>query len=179
MNIRYESDDRAIARVLDALSEGEIIDHGTARAIAAQYNEPGVCESFVSTGAMPTDDDDPANTLIYALFDGTAEHPDYGLRGAKAVEAYINDRAENGDYGPVEGWSDMWVPKHVDYPHEAGRLVDCLACEAECFCNPGIGWTPELGVTPCVYCAEQMDAFDSDRPCGCGAVGIHGVDHED
>jgi hypothetical protein len=69
---------------------------------------------------------------------------------------------------------------HVGYPHEPGRLVDCLACEAECFCNPGIGWTPDLPVTPCVYCAEQMDAFeDTNRSCGCGGTGTHGVDHGD
>lgn len=54
---------------------------------------------------------------------------------------------------------DAITTEHVDYPHEHGRLADCLACEAECFCNPGIGWTPSLDVTPCVYCAEQIDAF--------------------
>lgn len=78
---------------------------------------------------------------------------------------------------------------HVDYPHEPGRLPYCLACEAQCWCNPGIGWAPELGVTPCIYCVEQEEAFgerddtygdaDADRMCGCGAVGTHGVDHQD
>jgi hypothetical protein len=159
--MQFESDDTAILRVLNALSEGEIIDHGTARAIASQYNEPGVCESFVSTGAIPSGEEGDSSTLIYALFEGTAEHPDYGLRAARALEEYIEDRFEAGDCAPVPGWSGMWVTKHVDYPHEPGRLYDCLACEAECFCNPGVGWSPDLNVTPCVYCAEQMDAFES------------------
>lgn len=110
MNERH-NDDRAILRVLGALSEGEIIDHGTARAIATGYNEPGICESFVSTGAIPSGENGGADsfTLIYALFEGTAAHPDYGLRAAKALEEYIEDRNEAGDFGPVPGWSGMWV----------------------------------------------------------------------
>lgn len=154
--LQYESDDRAIARVLDALADGEVIDHGTARAIAAQYNEPGVCEAFVSTGAIVTD----GEALVHALFDGTAEHPDHGLRAAHALEAYILDRDESGDDEPVSGWSQMWVPKHVDYPHESGRLVDCPACEAGCPVRPGVGCPDDA--EPCVYCAEQADAFGSE-----------------
>jgi hypothetical protein len=152
--MQYENDDRAILRVLDGLAEGQIIDHGTARAIAAQYNEPGICESFVSTGAIPSGENDGPDsfTLIYALFDGTAEHPEYGLRAAKALEEYIEDRNEAGDFAPVDGWSDMWVPKHVDYPHETGALDAC-------------------------WCYEGAD--DSERSCGCGGTGVHGVDHDD
>jgi hypothetical protein len=131
--IQYENDDRAILRVLDALGDGEIIDHGTARAVASQYNEPGICESFVSTGSIPSGEDGGADsfTLIYALFDGTAEHPEYGLRAAKALEEYIEDRNEAGDFAPVPGWSDMWVTRHVDYPHESGALHGCCADDDE------------------------------------------------
>lgn len=41
------------------------------------------------------------------------------------------------------------VVKHADYPHEPGRLYDCEACEAECFCRPG--------ETSCVHCALAED----------------------
>ena len=37
--------------------------------------------------------------------------------------------------------------EHVDYPHEPGRLYDCPACEAECWC------TGRPGDTQCVFCA--------------------------
>lgn len=29
------------------------------------------------------------------------------------------------------------VPEHVNYPHEPGRLHDCPACEARCWCTEG------------------------------------------
>lgn len=29
------------------------------------------------------------------------------------------------------------APEHVDYPHDAGYLFDCPACEARCHCAPG------------------------------------------
>lgn len=29
------------------------------------------------------------------------------------------------------------MSKHVNYPHEPGRLYDCPACEARCHCTPG------------------------------------------
>lgn len=34
---------------------------------------------------------------------------------------------------------------HADYPHEPGRLFDCPACEARCWC------TGDPGTEPCVY----------------------------
>lgn len=41
---------------------------------------------------------------------------------------------------------------HVAYPHEYGRLYDCPACEAECWCdNVGI-LTGES--TECIFCAS-------------------------
>lgn len=39
---------------------------------------------------------------------------------------------------------------HADYPHNPGRLYDCMACEAECFCLPG--------ETPCVHCQSDEEA---------------------
>jgi hypothetical protein len=117
--IRYEDDDTAIARALSALGDGEIIDHGTARTIASQYNCPGIAASFVTTGAMPG----PAPTfLMEELTDQTSEQwrQDDALN---ALEDYLIERG--ADTGKVSGWSDMWVPKHVDYPHQDGALDTC------------------------------------------------------
>jgi hypothetical protein len=41
---------------------------------------------------------------------------------------------------------------HVDYPHEAGRLHDCPACEAHCHCY---GQNP-ASVTPCVFTGAHV-----------------------
>lgn len=46
----------------------------------------------------------------------------------------------------VDGWPVDQVP-HADYPHEPGRLHDCLRCSVECFC------TGQPGHTECVFCA--------------------------
>lgn len=51
--------------------------------------------------------------------------------------------------------------EHVAYPHFPGRLYDCLACEAECFCTPG--------ETECIYEGEHK-TFDPEH--------THEVDHE-
>jgi hypothetical protein len=37
---------------------------------------------------------------------------------------------------------------HSDYPHEPGRLYDCPACEAECWC------TGRPGDEQCIFCAS-------------------------
>lgn len=39
------------------------------------------------------------------------------------------------------------IVEHADYPHEAGRLHDCRACETTCHCTPG--------TTQCVYIGEH------------------------
>lgn len=41
------------------------------------------------------------------------------------------------DETPDAGWAVAFMPAHADYPHEPGRLYDCAACEAKCFCKPG------------------------------------------
>lgn len=45
------------------------------------------------------------------------------------------------------------TPQHVDYPHENGRLPDCLACElGPCECDPATD-------APCVSldCVQSED----------------------
>lgn len=140
--IRYEGDDRAVARVLGELNEGERIDASTARTIASWFNEPGIVESFVSTGAMPTDTETPGVDLLHAMQRGV----DQATREANtdallALDFYLEDREAAGDLGKVTGWSDMWVPKHVDYPHENGALDTCWCYEEPehtCDCTPGV-----------------------------------------
>lgn len=129
---QYENDEQAVARVLSGLPEGERIDAGTARTIASWFNEPGIVESFVSTGAMPTDTDTPGVDLLHAMQRGV----DSATRSANvdallALDYYLEDRESAGDLDPVSGWSAVWVPKHVDYPHEGGTLDTCWCFDGD------------------------------------------------
>jgi hypothetical protein len=104
------SDEQAVANVLESLEEGERIGHGTARTIAAWFNEPGIVESFVSTGALPTDTETPGADLLHAMMRGV----DQATRDANndallALDYYLEDRETAGDLAPVPGWSSMWV----------------------------------------------------------------------
>jgi hypothetical protein len=108
--IRYEDDDTAIARALNALGEGEIIDHGTARAIASQYNDYRTAH-FVNTGYIPQG----AQWLMSAIRRGVSPADlKQGADALNALTAYLVSREESHDTGRVPGWSDMWVPKHGD-----------------------------------------------------------------
>lgn len=122
----YETDERAVQRVLESLGEGEKIGHETARTIAADYNEGGVAlvYAFVSTGAMLGEVEELWNALMWngSLYESADNRQTDAL---DALKAYLDDRAETGDTGPVEGWAGMWVCKHVDYPHETGDLDTC------------------------------------------------------
>ena len=40
--------------------------------------------------------------------------------------------------------------EHVDYPHLAGTLYDCPACEEECFCEKFLPWK-------CVHCDTREE----------------------
>ncbi|MGW2513640.1 hypothetical protein ACWC0A_30450 [Streptomyces scopuliridis] len=132
--MQYESDERAIARAIEALADGETIDHGTARAIAAGFTDGGdtVNYSFVSTGAMPTDSDTPGADVLHSLYRGVdAQTLSASNEALLALDYYLEDREAAGDTDRVDGWSDMWVLKHVDRPHETGTLPDCFACDTE------------------------------------------------
>jgi hypothetical protein len=46
-------------------------------------------------------------------------------------------------------YEGMSLPlEHASYPHEPGRLYDCPACEAECWCSG------RPGETECIFCAS-------------------------
>lgn len=47
----------------------------------------------------------------------------------------------------------MTDTRHKAYPHLIGRLFDCRACEARCYCKPD--------TEQCVHCAiaEESKAF--------------------
>ncbi len=45
----------------------------------------------------------------------------------------------------------MRKENHVDYPHAAGRLYDCPACESACYCRQG--------ETECVYDGSHRDVY--------------------
>ncbi len=45
----------------------------------------------------------------------------------------------------------MRAEGHVDYPHMAGRLYDCPACESSCYCREG--------ETECVYDGQHRDMY--------------------
>lgn len=131
MSYTYESDERAIARVIAALSDGETIDHGTARAIASQYNDGAdtTVYAFVSTGAMP-DEFLSTDRLYRALVAGVSgADQERNADALTALDAYMREREETDALGRVDGWPDMWVPRHVDYPHEHGQLDTCWCYE--------------------------------------------------
>jgi hypothetical protein len=46
----------------------------------------------------------------------------------------------------------LGLVRHVDYPHEPGRLYDCPACESSCHCVPGY--------TQCVYSGKHNGSAD-------------------
>jgi hypothetical protein len=123
--IRYESDDTAIARAINALGEGEEINHGTARTIASQYNCPGIAATFVTTGAMPG----PAPKFLMEALTGMEPEQWRQDDALGALEDYLSERGADTDRIP--GWSDMWVPKHVDYPHRDGALDTCWCYDSE------------------------------------------------
>jgi len=103
-------DTQAVAEVIGALEEGERIGHGTARTIASWFNEPGIVESFVSTGAMPTGTETPGVDLLHAMQRGVDRVTrDASTDALLALDYYLEDREAAGDLGPVDGWSRMWV----------------------------------------------------------------------
>ena len=121
--MRYESDERAIARVIEhAKRSGEVIDDGTARAIAAGYLDNDTI-GFVSTGDIPQGD---ALGLMERIRRGV--DPRALALDSEALEAlcsYLLDREGSGDTGSIPGWPDKWVTRHVDYPHHDGQLPEC------------------------------------------------------
>ena len=162
--IRYESDERAVARVLRGLGGG-LIDHGTARVIAAGYNDRDTAE-FVTTGEIPTyegegddytedDIDGPAEWLMDAIRHGVDSFTLSRESGPlDALCAYLQERVVNGETGPVEGWGSLDIQRHVDYPHRDGDLDTCW-----CFGD----WPP---VTCCDKRPETCDTNpDTDPDC--------------
>lgn len=52
--------------------------------------------------------------------------------------------------------------EHVNYPHEAGRLIDCPACEAQCHCTPGTALCVWEGHRCCEDHLEQYGWHEED-----------------
>jgi hypothetical protein len=52
-------------------------------------------------------------------------------------------------HGGGIGYVYRIVPRHVDYPHEPGRMYECEACEAQCHCTPD--------TTECVYVGAHKE----------------------
>lgn len=116
--IRYESDEKAVKRELERLGDDYVIDHGTARTIASWFNDFSTAP-FVTTGVMY----DTVDVMMSDIKRG-CDIPSWEAE-FNALEAYLFLRAEFGETGKVWAWSEMWVDKHVDYPHEDGQLDTC------------------------------------------------------
>lgn len=89
-----------------AQAHGEEIEHGTARAIAAGYDEPGIAHTFVTTGAVSDGD---GSVVWRALTnDGELYHAGTPVDrlALDMLGTYLLNR---DDHGPVPGWSGMWV----------------------------------------------------------------------
>ena len=94
--IRYEGDEKAVARVLGALGEGEIIDHGTARTIAASFTAGSCTTSMAlsSSGTMLEETELIMWSLKRGVDDETLSSHASEL---EALEAYLQDRESSGD----------------------------------------------------------------------------------
>jgi hypothetical protein len=169
--IQYESDERAVNRIVT--DETADVSHGVARTIAAWFNEPGMVAAFVSTGAMPADETFPADALMGAIRAGVdAATLRSNADALDALEAYLSERESWGDVDPVVGWSQMWVPKHVDYPHESGALRECWCYDDEGDEDEADGY--EESVTPVnlhkhtcrAQCGRTANVLTSDGMCG-------------
>lgn len=93
-----------------------------------------------------------------------------------AREAVESDAATLAALGTLPEGDAVWLPAdldgsdggdraHVDYPHEAGRLIGCLACESRCHCRPDVG----CRTTACVHCADLLtdaEVTDADHTPG-------------
>ncbi|MFG3718224.1 hypothetical protein ACGF8D_10545 [Streptomyces massasporeus] len=123
--LQYESDESAVQRML-ADESVTLIDHGTARTIAAWFNGPGAVAGFVSTGIIKGDTAFPTDEIMHLIRSGVDAVTLRANEAAlDALEAYLQERENYFDLEPVDGWTSMWVPKHVDRPHESGALDTC------------------------------------------------------
>ncbi|MGW0930710.1 hypothetical protein [Streptomyces sp. NPDC002644] len=85
------------------------IDHGTARTIAAWFNDGADTSvySFVSTGAIHEGDGEYLyQGLTRGVDDVTLRENRWAL---SELGVYIDHRVYHGETAPVAGWSGMWV----------------------------------------------------------------------
>lgn len=116
-----------------------------------------------------------AERLAYALVEGWEAHNDEqadedededeepchycgGLEDQHAIRD-CPGVVVNGMPVVVVGLDDLRTTYvHSDYPHEAGRLYGCPACQAACHCG-------RSGTTPCVHCdmgrEESANGYES------------------
>jgi hypothetical protein len=105
-NAAVTDEQRIYHGITEALLEQRPIDHGTARAIAAQLHSGQVSAlcALASTGA-----------LIYGLqneLDAWRQSDDTPVEvepWLEALDEYIDSRADN--LGPVDGWHQLWPPQ--------------------------------------------------------------------
>ncbi|MFF6988373.1 hypothetical protein [Streptomyces sp. NPDC010273] len=127
---QYESDEKAVSRAIEAAVAE--IEHGTARTIASWFNGPGHVGTFVSTGAMPVGEAFPTDVLMYELRKGLDPATERAnVDALEALETYLTERECYDDLDRVDGWSDMWVRKHVDRPHHDGALPECWCADED------------------------------------------------
>ncbi|KUJ70812.1 hypothetical protein ACZ90_00385 [Streptomyces albus subsp. albus] len=106
-----------------AQQRGEVIDHGTARAIASRYNDYRTGH-FVTTGYMSQGN---AMWLMNALKRGVdAQTLERDRAALDALCGYLLRRQAKGETGRVDGWSGMWVPEPVLHIHVGHNLPSCL-----------------------------------------------------
>lgn len=66
------------------------------------------------------------------------------------------------------------MAKHVDYPHEPGRLYDCPACEARCHCTAAVTRGEE---TECIFEGEHVSVIAWADGFGVWRVRVSGAAH--
>ena len=79
---------------------------------------------------------------------------------SECEESYLLGAAESFWDAVAAACRTQLEPQHADYPHEAGRLYDCAACESSCHCTPGDAES--------VYHGEHNGAAAQTLCCNCG-----------
>lgn len=98
--------------------EWSLITHG----MSAQYGYSGPIMHRSEYIGWPM-----AEHMLYLCEDGP------GVFAVVSVEELTH--ADDVTTEESVGWTiAQWQPKHVDFPHEDGRMVECSACEIHCVC---------------------------------------------
>lgn len=197
----YSNEEQTVfAHCRDRQNEGREIEHHVARTIAAWWH-CGANDTYALSSTGTIRDGLTLRDFHEGEYDRQA--PDNRL-ALDMLGTYIVARQVAGNTGPVAGWADMWADKPAPEPQsgytpcacrdcmdttvssDVTRFELCSGCKGA-GCSPGIVGQADIpgyvmaSMPGYMRDCQRDDAYgdDSDRSCGCGGAGVHGVDHGD